>query len=445
MPKGGKNKKTYESVKLELQQLGMELLSEEYIDNKTKLNIRDENGYLGFVKLDNLLHNRSFHKFHRSNPYSIDNLKHYMELNFSGKDYPLILSRVYLNATEHLKWQCKCGKSFTRRLHNVISNEEFKCQECSLIERGINGRLDLDVVLKLISSKNFELCGEYTTSDKKMKLRDRDGYYYSISYTSLNVGSMPLKFGRGNDYTVENIKKYIELNNFEVQLISSVLKTQDDNAKFKCLKQDCGEIFTRTIKDFIHGGAKCIYCLGQKVGKTNCLATKNPEIAEEWNFIMNGDLTPYNITCGSGVKVWWKCKKCNHEWQTSVGSRTNLKSGCPNCCSSKMEGLIYNILTKHHIKFKTQHKFDDCKNIFPLPFDFYLEDYNATVEAQGEGHYQPIKFFGGEEKFEKQQIRDQIKRDYCKDNDIKLIEIPYWEFDNIEEILIKELGLHVNT
>ena len=43
--------------------------------------------------------------------------------------------------------------------------------------------------------------------------------------------------------------------------------------------------------------------------------------------------------------------------------------------------------------------------------------------------------------FENQQINDQRKRDYCKRNNIKLIEIWYYEVDNIEEILKEELDL----
>lgn len=34
-----------------------------------------------------------------------------------------------------------------------------------------------------------------------------------------------------------------------------------------------------------------------------------------------------------------------------------------------------------------------------------------------------------------------VKNKFCKDNNIKLIRIPYWEYDNIEKILIKELDL----
>ena len=37
--------------------------------------------------------------------------------------------------------------------------------------------------------------------------------------------------------------------------------------------------------------------------------------------------------------------------------------------------------------------------------------------------------------------RDNIKTRYCNDNNIKLIRVPYWDYKNIEEILVKELKL----
>lgn len=41
--------------------------------------------------------------------------------------------------------------------------------------------------------------------------------------------------------------------------------------------------------------------------------------------------------------------------------------------------------------------------------------------------------------FTVQQHRDRYLRKYSKDNDIRLIEIPYWDLDRIDEILTKEL------
>ena len=40
-----------------------------------------------------------------------------------------------------------------------------------------------------------------------------------------------------------------------------------------------------------------------------------------------------------------------------------------------------------------------------------------------------------------QQKRDEIKTKYCIDKNIPLIRIPYWEYDNIENILARELGI----
>ena len=74
-----------------------------------------------------------------------------------------------------------------------------------------------------------------------------------------------------------------------------------------------------------------------------------------------------------------------------------------------------------------------------LPFDFYLPEYNACIEYQGQQHYTPIEVFKGESGFELRQKHDEMKRNFCIKNNIKLIEIPYWEYNNIEKILNNKL------
>ena len=76
-----------------------------------------------------------------------------------------------------------------------------------------------------------------------------------------------------------------------------------------------------------------------------------------------------------------------------------------------------------------------------MPFDFYLPDFNILIEYDGQQHFKPIDFAGkGEEWAIKNMLetqrRDNIKTQYCKDNNIKLIRIPYFEFENIEQIFI---------
>lgn len=71
-----------------------------------------------------------------------------------------------------------------------------------------------------------------------------------------------------------------------------------------------------------------------------------------------------------------------------------------------------------------------------------MPDYNIAVEYQGKQHYEPVGYFGGENHFNMQKKHDDIKRKYCIDNGIYLLEIPYWDIDSIDEILDDTFNLH---
>ncbi len=71
-----------------------------------------------------------------------------------------------------------------------------------------------------------------------------------------------------------------------------------------------------------------------------------------------------------------------------------------------------------------------------MRFDFYLPKLNILIEYDGEQHFREVSCFGGEKEFLKRKINDGIKTDYAKNNAIPLLRIPYFEFDNIEEIIL---------
>ncbi|MGM9635316.1 MAG: zinc-ribbon domain-containing protein [Candidatus Avispirillum sp.] len=78
-------------------------------------------------------------------------------------------------------------------------------------------------------------------------------------------------------------------------------------------------------------GSKCPYCTNKKVlTGYNDLATTNPDLLLEWNYCKNTDISPEQVSKGSGTRVWWKCNKCGHEWQTSILNRTR-GTDCPKC------------------------------------------------------------------------------------------------------------------
>lgn len=183
-------------------------------------------------------------------------------------------------------------------------------------------------------------------------------------------------------------------------------------------------------------GRQCPCCLNRKVVKSNCLSTTHPEIAKQWHFARNEN-SPENFVAGSHKKVWWICDKYLHEWEAQIVDRKN-GYGCPKCNESKGEKEISNYLNKSGIIYKSQYKFKDCIDKLPLPFDFFVMD-RFLIEYQGEQHYRPTNF-GSKTRNATDMLkivknRDKIKREWCKNNNITLVEIPYWDFDKIERYI----------
>ena len=121
--------------------------------------------------------------------------------------------------------------------------------------------------------------------------------------------------------------------------------------------------------------------------------------------------------------------------------------GCPSCKSSKGENQLEECLKGKNIYYISEKRFKSCKDIKPLPFDFYLPEYNTCIEYDGEQHFMPIKFNNmSDEKAVSNSFKvhhnDYLKSAYCFLNNIKLIRIPYWEYKNIEKILKEELWMH---
>lgn len=144
--------------------------------------------------------------------------------------------------------------------------------------------------------------------------------------------------------------------------------------------------------------------------------------------------------------VYWTCQcSCeNHTIIKVIGQ--SLKTGNTKSCGcikkSSGEDKICSLLQELNIIFDAEKFFNDCKNPKTqrlLPFDFYLPDYNTCIEYDGELHYKTKNTgWDTEEKLKLTQYRDNIKTQFCKDNNIKLIRIPYWDYNNLDVEYLKE-------
>lgn len=112
------------------------------------------------------------------------------------------------------------------------------------------------------------------------------------------------------------------------------------------------------------------------------------------------------------------------------------------CLKSKGEKKVGLLLQKIGVQFEKEKTFKDCVNPktgHKLRFDFYLPDYNICIEYDGTTHYGTTN--GGWqtlENFSFIQYSDHIKNQYCENNNIKLIRIPYWDYNNLNETYLME-------
>jgi very-short-patch-repair endonuclease len=109
--------------------------------------------------------------------------------------------------------------------------------------------------------------------------------------------------------------------------------------------------------------------------------------------------------------------------------------GCEINRKSFGEKKIKEFLDSNKINYIKEKKFEGCKNIKELPFDFYLPDYKICIEYDGELHYRSSEMFGGEKSLNRIKKHDAIKDNWCINNEIKLIRISYKQKSKIEKIL----------
>lgn len=133
--------------------------------------------------------------------------------------------------------------------------------------------------------------------------------------------------------------------------------------------------------------------------------------------------------------VIWKCLcDCGNITFVSTSNLTREKEATISCgcAKSKGEEKIISLLLEMQIPFITQKRFDSC--IFPetnrqLVFDFYLPEQNLLIEYDGEQHFHEIR--NDRYDFQGLQKRDVFKNNWCIENNIKLVRIPYYDFDKL--------------
>lgn len=133
--------------------------------------------------------------------------------------------------------------------------------------------------------------------------------------------------------------------------------------------------------------------------------------------------------------VVWKCKcSCGKIHYVSVHDLVNNRIfSCGHSNESKGVRKIKQLLEENHIYYTTEKTFKNCK--FPdsnvsARFDFYINN-KFLLEYDGEQHFKELDSNFFRDSLEKRKIHDQYKNQWCKEHNIPLKRIPYYELNNI--------------
>jgi len=178
------------------------------------------------------------------------------------------------------------------------------------------------------------------------------------------------------------------------------------------------------------------HLLGQGCPECNGKNRKSiQKFIEESNNIHNKKYN-YSLVCykNNNTKVKIICPE-HGVFLQSPKCHIHRKQGCPHCKKSIGENIIEKTLIDNNIYFIKQKIFDKCVDKRKLPFDFYLPDYNTCIEYDGIQHFEVIEYWGGEDYYEYIKKHDNIKNNFCKNNNIKLLRIKYTRNLNSDNIL----------
>lgn len=230
--------------------------------------------------------------------------------------------------------------------------------------------------------------------------------------------------------TVKSIQKSIDISEtyHEFEITDFFKDGRSYKLKLKCL--NCGYEFERFSQHFIDSPHMCPKCHPKMIKQTITIEEAQKRINDVYG---SNYLTILDYK-GNNTKTDVRCEKCLNIFQAvPVSLWRGRVRGCPLCEKTKSLGecSIERFLRQHNIQFRTQERFLGCKDKLCLPFDFFLPQFNVCIEFQGEQHFKKQSSLWSEQLIK----HDQMKRDFCKENNITLIEIPWYDINNLEKYL----------
>ena len=364
-----------------------------------------------------------------------------IQTQFSRRNYTL-LSDEYINNRQKLKYLCK---KHADKGVQYISFTSFTrgsgCKYCGR-EKTANGRrLDFSYIQQKFAEWELILVSEdYKNNSTKLKFICRK--HETIGMQEKSFTKLVKSNGQCNHCSRSSEKRKKYSLSFARELFEKndlhLLESNYDHVRklmaYICNKHPDEGVQYKHLYSLIEDKNGCRICKNEKIAKAQKMTEE--EFHQRIFKIHENELINIENYINANTKIKFSCRLCGNVWSALPNNIIYGEQGCPSCIASHGEKSIVRFLKKKKFAFMQHKKFDGLVGVNGgyLSYDFYLPEYHFLIEYQGEYHDGTAGNQTPEE-FEKQKEHDRRKRDYARKNKIPLLEIWYWDYKNIHNIL----------
>lgn len=344
-------------------------------------------------------------------------------------------------------FKCDCGNEVECYLPNVTSGKTKSCgKSCGLKSHSYDNVKKKGIRKNLVGKRFGRLIVLEQLEDKngwtQFRCKCDCGNEKITSGNNLIYGSTQSCGCLHKEVVSTKLTENLINQRFGKLVVIAKSKSKYNKVHWLC-KCDCGN---ETI----------VSTSGLKTGHTKSCGCFQDDVASETHYVdLSGrDFGKLHViervdNSKTGI-VRYKCKcECGNE--TIVASGHLLSGSIQSCGCWKQSHLEGNVIKYfksrgyiNTVDYECQKKFDNLTGVgnYLLSYDFIFyknSEPKYLIECQGQQHYYPVGFFGGEDQFKKQQKHDNLKREYAKMLGLKLIEIPYTikKYEDIKKYLEK--------
>lgn len=291
----------------------------------------------------------------------------------------------------------------------TIRSEVRKWRVCAnkkTIKKKGGSYMDFNEQLKIIGHHQLLI---YTCPDCGIKDEVTKKNFLRRKNKCLFCAEQQKKIARENEIKQDLLEKGIEI-------IGEIPVNVHNKVNFKCVK--CGKEDVAIVINLKRERKKC-NCNPKRTFQTNIT---HEEFLEKVSPAIKAKFIIIDKYKNRNTRMLVECKHCHiqsYKWGITLIDAENISCRCES--RTKGEDLVFRALQNIGITdFIEQHRFKgESDRTYIL--DFYIPSHRLVIEYNGPQHYRPIDYFGGEEKFKRQVIRDNYIQQYCTNNNLTLL------------------------